>query len=141
MSHQNTLDLAVIGNCTNAALVDTKAAIKWACLPYLDGDPVFCALVDEPENRKNDKRNDTDPETRGDVHGVWDFKIENFSSSRQSCVSETPVVETFLTNEQGDSVKIIDFIPRIKSGEINESPPLICRIVEPVKGTDRKSVV
>ena len=41
-----TLELGVVGNCEVAALVDEHASIVWGCLPALDGDPVFCALLD-----------------------------------------------------------------------------------------------
>ena len=42
----STLDLAVIGNCNIAALVDQRANLVWMCFPRLDGDPVFCSLLD-----------------------------------------------------------------------------------------------
>ena len=44
-----TLDLAVIGNCAIASLIDRNARHNWFCFPRLDGDPVFCALVDGNE--------------------------------------------------------------------------------------------
>ena len=43
---QPTLDLAVVGNCSLAALVDRRGSIVWTCWPRIDGDPVFSALVD-----------------------------------------------------------------------------------------------
>ena len=45
------LDLGVIGNCEVAALVDARRRIVWGCLPRLDGDPVFCALLDGRRRR------------------------------------------------------------------------------------------
>ena len=42
----SSLDLAVIGNCMIAALVDRRARIVWCCFPRFDGDPVFCDLLD-----------------------------------------------------------------------------------------------
>ena len=39
------LDLAVIGNCAYAALIDRRARVVWACFPRFDGDPVFCSLL------------------------------------------------------------------------------------------------
>jgi GH15 family glucan-1,4-alpha-glucosidase len=42
---QQTLNLAVIGNCQISALIDTVGRIVWACLPRHDGDPVFCSLL------------------------------------------------------------------------------------------------
>ena len=40
-----SLDLAMIGNCSFAALVDKMARIVWCCLPRFDGDPVFHSLL------------------------------------------------------------------------------------------------
>ena len=40
------LDLAVAGNGTIAALIDRNARVSWLCWPRLDGDPVFCSLMD-----------------------------------------------------------------------------------------------
>ena len=44
------LELGVIGNCAIAALVDPLGAIVWSCFPRLDGDPVFCALLQQEGN-------------------------------------------------------------------------------------------
>ena len=41
----SSLDLAVIGNSSVAALVDAQARIVFASLPRLDSDPVFCSLL------------------------------------------------------------------------------------------------
>ena len=45
MSTASDLDLAVIGNCQVAALIDRHGRIVWMCLPKPDADPVFCALL------------------------------------------------------------------------------------------------
>jgi hypothetical protein len=39
------LNLWPIGNCQVSALVDSEAALVWACAPQVDGDPLFCALL------------------------------------------------------------------------------------------------
>ena len=41
-----SLDLAVIGNCAVAALIDSTGAMVWGCWPRFDADPIFCSLVD-----------------------------------------------------------------------------------------------
>ena len=41
----SSLDLALIGNCTIGALVDSRSEIVWACLPRMDSDSVFCSLL------------------------------------------------------------------------------------------------
>ena len=46
----NTLDLALIGNCTVGALVDARAKIVWGCFPRFDGDPVFCSLLRDTDD-------------------------------------------------------------------------------------------
>jgi hypothetical protein len=43
----SSLDLAVIGNCNIAALINRRAELVWMCFPRLDGDPVFCSLIDQ----------------------------------------------------------------------------------------------
>ena len=54
----SSLDLAVIGNCMSAALIDRRAQTVWGCFPRIDGDPVFWALLDGEEvgNGKHAKR-------------------------------------------------------------------------------------
>ena len=37
-----SLDLALIGNCTVGALVDSRASLVWCCMPRFDGDFLFC---------------------------------------------------------------------------------------------------
>ena len=46
----NNLDLALVGNCTIAALVDARANINWCCFPRFDGDPIFCSLLRETDD-------------------------------------------------------------------------------------------
>ena len=41
----STLDLGIIGNSTIAGLIDEQARYQWLCLPRLDGDPIFDALL------------------------------------------------------------------------------------------------
>ena len=49
----STLDLAIIGNGTTAALIEADGTVVWLCLPAFDGDPVFCALLrDGPERSR-----------------------------------------------------------------------------------------
>ena len=42
-----SLDLALIGNSSVAALIDASGTIVWSCLPRFDSDAVFCALLRE----------------------------------------------------------------------------------------------
>ena len=40
------LNLWPIGNCQVSALIDGQAGFVWGCQPRVDGDPLFCALLD-----------------------------------------------------------------------------------------------
>ena len=40
-----TLDLYPIGNCQVSALIDRAGRFVWGCVPRVDGDPVFSALI------------------------------------------------------------------------------------------------
>lgn len=44
---QHKYDLGVIGNCSYLAYIDTKADVKWMCLPRFDSSFLFGALLDE----------------------------------------------------------------------------------------------
>ena len=52
--------MAVIGNCTLAALIDQRASILWACWPRIDGDPLFSALVGGKDPQRGVLRVDMD---------------------------------------------------------------------------------
>ena len=60
----SNLDLWPIGNCQVSALVDREAGFVWGCQPRVDGDPLFCSLLD-PEGEGEDQR------------GVWRISLEN----------------------------------------------------------------
>ncbi len=43
---EESLDLALIGNCQYSALIDTRGSVVWACFPRFDSPSVFGALLD-----------------------------------------------------------------------------------------------
>jgi hypothetical protein len=77
MSH---LELAPVGNCAIASLIDERARHVWFGFPRLDSDPMFNSLV-----------NGSDPSA-----GFMDVVVDGFESSRQSYVRNTPILETIL---------------------------------------------
>jgi GH15 family glucan-1,4-alpha-glucosidase len=123
---RSTLDLGVIGNAAVAALVDDKASIVWMCAPRMDGDPVFCRLL------------------RGDAgdawEGAWSVRVEGLAKTEQAYVRNTAIIETLLTDTEGNVLRVRDFAPRFKSAGRIFRPLSIVRIVEPVKGTPRLSM-
>jgi GH15 family glucan-1,4-alpha-glucosidase len=115
-----SLDLAVIGNCQVAALIDTRGRIVWACLPKPDADPVFCALL---------QRDGGDS-----VSGVFAVDLRDRVHASRAYDRNTAIVETTLSDAQDNAVKITDFCPRFRSRGRNFRPMAIVRLLEPVKG-------
>jgi GH15 family glucan-1,4-alpha-glucosidase len=120
MSKPANLDLAVIGNCQVAALIDDRGRIVWACLPRPDADPVFCALL---------RRDGGDS-----VSGVFAVDLRDTVEVKRRYVRNTAIVETTLTDAQGNSLKITDFCPRFRSRGRNFRPMAIVRLIEPING-------
>jgi len=126
MSAASDLDLAVIGNCQVAALIDRCGRIVWMCLPKPDADPVFCALL---------RREGGDS-----VSGVFAVDLQNMAEAKRQYVRNTAIVETTLTDAQGNSLKITDFCPRFRSRGRNFRPMAVVRLIEPIKGRPIVSV-
>ena len=120
MSAASDLDLAVIGNCQVAALIDRRGRIVWMCLPKPDADPVFCALL---------RREGGDS-----VSGVFAVDLQNMAEAKRQYVRNTAIVETTLTDVRGNSLRITDFCPRFRSRGRNFRPMAVVRLIEPIKG-------
>ena len=118
------LDLAPIGNCAVSALIDPEGRYVWACVPRVDGDPVFSALL-----------GGEDPS--GDVRGVWAIDVENFAGAKQSYVRNTAVLRTVLRDTSGAAVEILDFCPRFRKSGRTYKPMAFARIVRPMGGAPR----
>jgi GH15 family glucan-1,4-alpha-glucosidase len=114
------LDLAVIGNCRTAALLDTKARLLWWCFPRFDGDPLFSRLLAGNEEK-----------------GFCDIVLDRFAHTQSEYERNTPIVTTVLTSEDGSSLRITDYAPRFRNfGRITRAPQLV-RIIEPLSGLPR----
>jgi Glycosyl hydrolases family 15/Trehalase-like, N-terminal len=116
------LDLALLGNCQIAALLDRHARVVWACMPRFDGDPVFCGLLaGEPEPNA----------------GFHDVQLLGSTRSEQSYVPNTAIVETLLHDASGGVVKVIDFAPRFMQHGRSFRPMSLVRMLIPVAGSPR----
>lgn len=114
------LRLGVIGNCQVGALIDERGRYVWACLPRLDGDPVFCSLL----------RNGAST----DVQGCFAVELDGYLSSTQHYQRNTAILETILTGGDGTQIRIIDFCPRFRQFNRNFRPVMMVRIVERIGG-------
>ena len=118
-----SLDLGVIGNANAAALVDRDASIVWMCAPRMDGDPVFCALLDGAGGT-----------------GKWSIAVEDQAASEQRYLRNTAILETVLTDADGNRLRVTDFAPRFKAAGRIFRPQMVVRLVEPAEGTPRMRV-
>ena len=123
--NQASLELWPIGNCQVSGLIDTKGALVWGCVPRVDGDPVFCSLL-------NGDRQDL---------GAWCFELEGQVAATQHYERNTPILITRLEAEDGSAVEIRDFCPRFERSGRMYRPVAYVRIVHPVAGTPRMKVV
>jgi GH15 family glucan-1,4-alpha-glucosidase len=113
----STLELGIIGNGTVAALVDPNASIQWLCLPRLDAEPVFNALLGGG--------------------GAFSIILADQVSAEQTYIQNSAVIETILTAADGSAVKVTDFAPRFMDRGRLFRPTSIVRRVTPLAGMPR----
>jgi GH15 family glucan-1,4-alpha-glucosidase len=114
------LELGVIGNCEVAGLVDRLGRLVWACLPRLDGDPAFSALLT--------------PEGGDAARGVFAIDLQGLAHASRSYLRNSAVLETILRDGAGNVVRIVDFCPRFRRRGRIFRPMMFIRIVEPLAG-------
>jgi len=120
----SSLDLAVIGNCNVAALVNRQADFVWMCFPRLDGDPVFCGLL----------KGESDPQ---DFAGRFSIELLNMKTCEQSYLENTAILVSVLSDDKGNSIEITDFAPRFQQYDRVFRPPTIIRRIVPLRGQPR----
>lgn len=118
------IDLAPIGNCAASALVDRHARFVWACVPRVDGDPMFCALLSG--------KDPAEPQT-----GVWAIDLIDQVKAEQHYERNTPILTTTLEDARGNVLEIVDFCPRFRRRNRLYRPLAFVRIVRPIKGAPR----
>lgn len=123
MPESAPLDLAVVGNCEVAALIDARGTIVWMCLPQPDGDPVFNALL-RPSLGKSPR-------------GVFAVELAGLQSASQTYQRNTAIVETLLEADDGSVVRITDFCPRFEARGRVFRPRTLVRTIAPVAGRPR----
>lgn len=121
--HPQDLNLAAIGNCVLASIVDVCGRIVWCCFPSLDADPIFCALL-------NPARGD-------DADGAFAIEIEDFACATQEYLRNTAILLTTLTDRSGSALRITDFVPRYSEYDTTFRPSALVRRVEAIRGSPR----
>ena len=119
------MDLWPIGNCQVSALVDKTGRFVWGCVPRVDGDPCFSALLASPGDGE-------DPET-----GYWSIEMEGATRTTQRYVRNTPILVTRHEDDAGNAVEITSFCPRFDRNGRPYRPTAFARIARSVAGTPR----
>ncbi|WP_299308368.1 glycoside hydrolase family 15 protein [uncultured Croceicoccus sp.] len=123
-SAEADLELWPIGNCQASALVDRFGTFAWACLPRIDGDPIFSSLVDTQD----------DPAA---AKGFWKIALEGGRVVRQSYIRNTPILKTEFADDDGNAMEVLDFCPRFRDKGRMYRPVAFVRIVRPTAGSPR----
>lgn len=119
---ESSLDLGVVGNSVLSALIDRSGRVVWCCFPRLDGDPVFCSLVNGGAAADS---------------GFVDTEIEERTSVDQRYLPNTAILATTIADARGQTVRIVDFAPRFwQYGRIFR-PHMLVRVIEPLSGACR----
>ncbi len=119
----SNLDLGVVGNCNWAALIDTRARVSWACVPRLDGDPIFCALVNGNDRER--------------AAGFFDIGLEDFAESSPHYRENSAILVTILRDRFGSAVEVVDFAPRFERSGRMYRPLMLVRRLRPLAGEPR----
>ncbi|MBS1153693.1 MAG: glycoside hydrolase 15-related protein [Myxococcaceae bacterium] len=115
-------DLGLVGNCQFSALIDRKGSVVWCCLPRFDSEPVFSTLLDKAAG------------------GQFRIGTPDVTTGKQRYLDNTNVLETTFESEDG-SFRVLDFAPRFVQNNRTFRPTQLVRIVEPIRGTPRVSVL
>src|SRR3954464_7703193 len=126
----SSLDLAVIGNSSVAALIDREARIVFASLPRLDSDPVFCSLL-----------RGGDAAGASPADGALSIELKDYGGSEQSYLDNTAVLHSVLQDQNGGAVEVVDFAPRYDMYNRIHRPPMLVRRITPVSGRPMIRVV
>jgi GH15 family glucan-1,4-alpha-glucosidase len=125
------LNLWPIGNCQVSALIDNAAGMVWACQPRVDGDPLFCALLD-PQPIEAPESNLP--------RGEWRISLENQVSATQRYLKNSPILATRLTDADGAVAEVFDFCPRFERSGRMYRPVAFIRILRPLIGAPRVKI-
>src|SRR5512143_74166 len=120
-----TLELFPIGNCAASALIDDAGRFVWSCVPRVDGDPFFSALL-----------GGRDPGSEA-ARGLWAIEVEDTAEIRQSYLRNTPILSTEIVDAHGGALEIIDFAPRYRQFGRVYRPFAFIRLVRPLAGAPR----
>jgi GH15 family glucan-1,4-alpha-glucosidase len=108
-------DLAIVGNCQYAALIDRRGEVVWCCLPRFDAEPLFSTLL-------------------ASDGGSFRVGLPSGDIGTQRYLGNTNVLETRFDGPDG-SFRVVDFAPRFMLHDRSYRPTMLVRMIEPLAGT------
>ena len=117
------LDLALIGNCRVAALIDSGGRLVWWCFPRFDSNPAFSRLLAADQEK-----------------GFADVVLEDLVHAKAAYVRNTAIVETELEDRHGGRVRLTDFAPRFQRYERTFRPSQLVRRITPLAGLPKIAI-
>ncbi|MBF0363368.1 MAG: glycoside hydrolase family 15 protein [Oligoflexia bacterium] len=108
-------EYGLIGNCQISALISKLGSIEWLCLPRPDDPPVFGKILD-PDG------------------GEFSVELSEKFDGVQKYLPNTNVLQTILTQEDGQKIEITDFCPRFYQFARVYRPIRLFRIIKPLIG-------
>lgn len=115
-------NMGIIGNCSYLAYIDTRADVKWMCMPRFDSSPLFDSLLDE-ENGGHFYIRSTDEQC----------------SVRQYYIPNTNVLCTEFTCRDGRFL-VKDCAPRMRIHDRQFRPLMLVRKIELLEGEPAISI-
>ena len=112
-----TLDLALVGNGTIAALIEPAGDVVWGCFPRFDGDPAFCTLLGGS--------------------GQFTIELADVARHEQEYLPNTPILVTRLFDSSGAVIEITDFAPRFRQFGRLFCPMMLVRRIRRLAGNPR----
>ncbi len=109
-------DLGIIGNCSYLGYIDTKANVKWMCMPRFDSSFLFGSLLDEKKGG----------------HFYIQPASEKFLCKQYYLVN-TNIICTEFTTAEG-SFRVVDCAPRMTIHDRQFKPLMMVRKIEILKG-------
>jgi len=109
--------MGVIGNCSYLAYINTRADVKWMCVPRFDSSFIFGSLLDEEKGG----------------HFYVQPSTPNFENS-QYYIENTNVLCTEFATSDG-RYRVVDCAPRMTIHERQFRPTMLIRKIELMSGT------
>jgi GH15 family glucan-1,4-alpha-glucosidase len=117
----SSLELGVIGNWQIASLIDRQGRHVWTCWPRLDGDPIFCSLINGTAAHEP-------------TAGFYDVVLAGCARSEQTYLRNTAMLRTTLYDDRGGAVQLDDFAPRFEQYGRIFRPTMLVRTITPLSG-------